>query len=178
MALLFLLPLMPGSWWNRMSTIRDYRTDLSAMDRINAWGFAINLVRDRPLLGGGFRTFTADLFEVYAPEPEHFVDAHSIYFEVLGEQGLPGLIFYVVLGILSWRACSFVIRSKSEDEQEGWLAELARMAQVSLAAYASAGAFLGLAYFDLYYNILAIIILMKVFAVDSMESPSIDEASQ
>ena len=35
------------------------------------------------------------------------------------------------------------------------------MVQVSLIGFASAGAFLGLAYFDLYYNLIAVVVLCK-----------------
>jgi hypothetical protein len=52
------------------------------------------------------------------------------------------------------------------------------MAQVSLAAFATAGAFLGLAYFDLYYNIVAIIVLVKMFAVEQIDSPRTTEATE
>ena len=177
-ATLILLPLMPVSWWGRMGTISDYQADSSAMGRINAWHFAFNLANHRPLTGGGFGTFSQDLFQIYAPEPDLFVDAHSIYFEVLGEQGYLGLIVYVLLIVSLWRACTLVIRSASDDEHNRWLTELARMAQVSLAAFASSGAFLGLAYFDLYYNIVAIIVLIKMFAVEQIDSPGTAEATE
>jgi hypothetical protein len=36
------------------------------------------------------------------------------------------------------------------------------MVQVSLVGFASAGAFLGLAYFDLYYTLIAVVVLCKV----------------
>jgi uncharacterized membrane protein len=39
------------------------------------------------------------------------------------------------------------------------------MVQVSLVGYASAGAFLGLAYFDFYYTLIAIVVLCKVVLV-------------
>jgi len=38
------------------------------------------------------------------------------------------------------------------------MATLARMTQVSLVAYASAGAFLGMAYFDYVYNLVLIVV--------------------
>ena len=35
------------------------------------------------------------------------------------------------------------------------------MVQVSLVGYASAGAFLGLAYFDFYYDLIAVVVLCR-----------------
>src|SRR5882762_660196 len=92
-----LMVLAPAQWKDRMFSTGGYE-DESAMGRINAWHFAYNLAKDRPL-GGGFRSFTADLFAVYAPNPTDVHDAHSIYFEVMAEQGFPGLIIFLsILG--------------------------------------------------------------------------------
>ena len=49
------------------------------------------------------------------------------------------------------------------------------MAQVSMLGYAVAGAFLGLAHFDLYYHLICIIVLNKVILLNE-EAPV--EASQ
>ena len=43
--------------------------------------------------------FTRYNFMLYAPEPDRVHDAHSIYFEVLGEQGFVGLAIFLALGI-------------------------------------------------------------------------------
>jgi hypothetical protein len=43
-----------------------------------------------------------------------------------------------------------------------WLADLSRMVQVSIAAYATAGAFLGMAYFDYFYNLVLIVVMSRV----------------
>jgi hypothetical protein len=43
-----------------------------------------------------------------------------------------------------------------------WLADLSRMVQVSIAAYATAGAFLGMAYFDYFYNLILIVVMSRV----------------
>jgi hypothetical protein len=47
------------------------------------------------------------------------------------------------------------------------------MAQVSMIGYAAAGAFLGLAYFDLYYTLVAVIVVCNVILqkqIDSLQS--------
>jgi len=41
------------------------------------------------------------------------------------------------------------------------------MVQVSLVGYASAGAFLGLAYFDYYYTLIALVVLCKTVLISS-----------
>lgn len=156
------LLIMPPAWFERMESIRDYRQDTSAMGRINSWSFAFNLASDRPLLGGGFDCFTPRWFNIYAPDPTDFHDAHSIYFEVLGEHGFIGLFVFLSLGFLVWRTCSGTI-SRAEFIPDGeWMSDLARMLQIGLFGYAVSGAFVGLAYFDLYYNFVAIAVATKL----------------
>jgi hypothetical protein len=57
---------------------------------------------------------------------------------------------------------------RARDEPElAELEHLGRMIQVSLVSYAVAGAFLGLAYFDLYYNLLALVVVSRVLLLSS-----------
>jgi hypothetical protein len=58
-----------------------------------------------------------------------------------------------------------------------WIADLATMIQVSIVGYATSGAFLGLAYFDLYYHLIAIVILLKV-QVQKLSEQSITAPAQ
>lgn len=161
LAIPLLLAFMPEAWYERMATIKDYQQDGSAMGRINAWSFAINVAKDRLLTGGGFETFHPDLFLRYAPVPTDFHDAHSIYFEVLGEHGFIGLGLFLLLGFLALRTGTW-IRKKTKDRADmKWNRELAAMTYVSLVGYAVGGTFLGLAYFDFYYHLIAIMVLNR-----------------
>ena len=153
--------IMPAKWYEKIATIETYELDSSAMGRINAWGFALNLAKARPLVGGGFDAFQADSFAVYAPDPEDVHDAHSIYFEVLGEHGFAGLALFLALGLFVWRSGSWIIRHTRADADRKWARDLAAMIQVSLVGYAVSGAFLGLAYFDFYYHLIAIIVITR-----------------
>ena len=145
------------------------------MGRLNSWTFAFNLARARPLVGGGFETFQPELFAIYAPEPSQSADAHSIYFEVLGEHGFVGLALFLALGISLWRSCGRTIRRARDDPDLEELEHLARMVQVSLIAYAVSGAFLGLAYFDLFYNLIAIIVIAQVLVVSHVRTDPTSE---
>jgi probable O-glycosylation ligase (exosortase A-associated) len=158
------LELMPQKWFERMNTVRTYEEDASAMGRINAWKFAFNLAKARPLVGGGFEVFRPRFFSRYAPNPEDVHDAHSIYFEILGEQGFIGMALFLTLALLAWRSCSKMAREAERRDGPAWVPELARMMQVSLFGYGAAGAFVGLAYFDLYYNLIAIVVAAKLLA--------------
>jgi probable O-glycosylation ligase (exosortase A-associated) len=142
----------PKTWTDRMATIQTYQQDPSAMGRINAWHFAWNLAVDRPI-GGGFRAFTPELFLRYAPDPTNYHDAHSIYFQTLGEQGFPGLAIFLAIMFASLARMQRLRKLTRREPEFKWAKDMAEMLQCSIIAYALAGAFLGLAYFDLYYYI-------------------------
>jgi probable O-glycosylation ligase (exosortase A-associated) len=165
-AIVMLISFMPVEWADRMHTIETYQQDASALGRINAWWFAYNLANDRPFTGGGFNCFTPKLFRTYAPEPNNHHDAHSIYFQLLGEQGYPGLFLFLTLGLLTWRTGSWIVRHARERTSLLWAGDLAAMCQVSLIGYAVGGSFAGLAYFDLPYHIMAIVVLCKALILD------------
>ncbi|MFO1257179.1 MAG: putative O-glycosylation ligase, exosortase A system-associated [Gammaproteobacteria bacterium] len=171
-ALIIFVPLilgfMPESWYQRMSTIETYEADASAMGRINAWHFAYNLAKDRPLMGGGFETFRPGLFERYAPDPEAYHDSHSIYFEALGEQGFMGLFLFLMLLSVSWRLAQKLRRRISNLVEMKWAFELVSMVQVSLIGYVVGGAFLGVAYFDLVYSLIAILVLVENYVKQTL----------
>ena len=94
--------------------------------------------------------------------PEDYHDAHSIYFEVLGEQGFIGLFLFLGLGWLAFRkANSIRARTRGSPDLQ-WAFDLVTMVQVCLVGYVVAGAFVGLAYFDLYYHLLANIVLTNI----------------
>lgn len=149
---------MPKSWHDRMATILHYEQDLSAMGRINAWWTGFNVAKDR-IFGGGYEFWTRKSFAVYAPNPTNFHDAHSIYFEVLGEHGFIGLFIFLAIAASALFTAGWISRKARNIKELEWADLLARNCSVSLVAYWSGGAFLGLAYYDLYYHIIAILVL-------------------
>jgi probable O-glycosylation ligase (exosortase A-associated) len=164
------LSLMPGTWWDRMGTIQNYEQDASAMGRINAWTYAVNLALDRPLVGGGFQAFNRQLFYKYAPVPEDFHDAHSIYFEVLAEQGFVGFFLFLGLGARAFFTAGGIVRRTRDRPELRWANDLGSMLQVSLVGYAVGGTFLGMAYFDLFYHLCALVVLTHVVVKTELEA--------
>jgi putative inorganic carbon (HCO3(-)) transporter len=157
MVIPFLIIFMPEKWGERMDTISTYQEDSSAMGRIDAWRMAINLANDRPLVGGGFEIWNGQTFQRYAPGRDARA-AHSIYFQALGEHGYVGLGLYLLLGFLTWRTGTSIIRSSTGREDLKWASDLARMIQVSIVGFAVGGAFLSLLYFDVpYYLMVAMV---------------------
>src|SRR4029450_12571980 len=66
-AIVVLPSVMPTAWLERMGTIETYDQDESANQRLNSWYVARELAKDYPIMGGGFRTFSRDIYEAYMP---------------------------------------------------------------------------------------------------------------
>lgn len=163
------LNFMPDKWFDRMDTIETYEEDASAMGRINAWYFAINLTKERPISGGGFDSFNPHNFQTYAPIPDDFHDAHSIYFQILGEQGYVGLILFLSIWALCLVYANRIRKKTKEHEDLKWAFDLSSMVQVSLIGYGVGGAFLGLGYFDFPYHLMAITLITQVIVERELE---------
>ena len=162
----------PQKYRDRMGTIQTYEEDTSAMGRILAWQTAINIARDRPLVGGGFETWTPQVYARHAPQGANVVrDVHSMYFEILGEQGFVGLALYLSMLIMAYLGAGRTARRVASVPDAGWQVDLGRMVQVSLVGYAAAGAFLGLAYFDLLFNLYAMVVLNRVILEHRLAEP-------
>ena len=95
---------------------------------------------------------------------------------MLGEHGWVGLVLFLLIAAAAWRTGSWIVRTSRNSKELRWLSDLARMMQVSVAAFAVGGAFLGLSYFDLYWNLIAILVackaMMQKAALKSEESAS------
>jgi putative inorganic carbon (HCO3(-)) transporter len=154
----------------RMDSIKTYQDDTSAMARIYAWKTAISVANARPL-GAGFEMYTGAVHARYAPQVRFEGNvsakayearaAHSIYFQVLGEHGWVGLALFLGIWLLAWRGANRLRKKGRSDPDLEWVAHLAGMCQVALVGYAVGGAFLSLAYFDLPFNLLVIIVVTE-----------------
>jgi probable O-glycosylation ligase (exosortase A-associated) len=164
-----------------MNSISNYEKDESAQGRLDAWSFALKLAKDHPIVGGGFRVFyDSRIFLSYIPDAPTSRNAHSIYFEVLGEMGFVGLFLFLALGAAALLTTQRIIKLARQKPDLKWAADLARMLQVSLLGYATAGAFLNLGFFDLYYTVLVIIVatrheVMRALAVQPVPSRAVPQ---
>jgi putative inorganic carbon (hco3(-)) transporter len=156
------IAFMPDKWTERMDTINNYEEDGSVQGRFNAWWMAYNLAKDRPILGGGFEVITPELFQRYAPNPEDLHAAHSVYFQALGEHGFVGLGLYLLLGLMTWRTGSWIVRNTAKHPEYQWAANLATMIQVSLIGFSVGGTFLSLLYFDVPYYLMTAMVVTRV----------------
>lgn len=168
-----LLAFMPDEWTERMETIRDFKSEESASSRLETWTMLWNLALDRPFTGGGFEPYQRWIFEIYNPSFDGSFSAHSIYFQVLGEHGFPGLFLFLAFWALVWKTCSSIVsQSKGRADLE-WAYWLAQMVKVSLVGYLVGGSFLNLAYFDLPYYLFVMVAITQFILRQSAQGPTV-----
>ena len=156
------IPFLPDSYTKRMSTIENHKSDESASSRVAVWKWTWEYAKDNPL-GGGFDSYRSNSFRYHTLATDTagnnsevgkklVVDKsrafHSSYFEMLGEQGWPGLLVWIWLQALGlWQMERLRRRwSKRTGAGEQWQAPLANALQQAQIIYLAGSLFVGIAY--------------------------------
>lgn len=165
------ITFMPDSWVERMNTINTYQEDGSAMGRILIWQTTLAIAAARPLTGGGFTSFYfQDIVDRFTPGTDARA-AHSIWFEVIGEHGWLGFaVWLCILAAGLWHSTR-VTRLARGRPGLGWAADLARMSQVSIVAYAAGGTFLSLSYWDFFWALMVMQAAVHALALHASTAP-------
>lgn len=171
------IPFLPASFTERADTIKDYRQDESAYTRIAVWQWTWDFAKEHPF-GGGFNSYlqnkiTYDIetkkdpkapAEEFPPESgtKQVVDEsrafHSSYFEMLGEQGYPGLVIWLLIhfgGV--WRMEMLMrLYKKRAREDEEWVAPLATALQNAQIIFLVGSLFVGIAFQPFVYMLIGL----------------------
>ena len=168
------LPLLPASFTERMSTIGNHQSDQSASTRVAVWQWTWEFAKTHPF-GGGFDAFRQDTVSydkvVTSTDGkntpigtehvlEHARAYHSSYFEMLGEQGYPGLALWLLLHILGvfqmerirrrYRNAAPEKSGSAPDagptDDKAWISPLADALQQAQIVYLVGGSFVGIAF--------------------------------
>lgn len=155
-------PFLPDSFTKRMSTISNHQADESASTRVAVWGWTLGYVEEHPF-GGGFEAYRGNHVHVelkgqsgegnsVSTKTRDAYDQarayHSSYFEMLGEQGWPGLALWLWLMLSGlWQMERIRWRWKNRAGPGcGWQVSLANALQQSLLVYMAGSLFVGIAY--------------------------------
>jgi probable O-glycosylation ligase (exosortase A-associated) len=179
---IFGLFLAPEKWRQRMDFAEEGTLiDDSARSRFNSWTYSFNLALDYPIMGGGFEAYTPTLFQKYAPNPLDVHGPHSIYFGVLAEHGFTGLVLYLSL-IGSCFLSLFQVNRRArflEPDKRANYSNYSTMLQMALVGFLSSGAFLGRAYFDYFFTLVACTaILSRLCLLEWQEAVSVPEEEE
>jgi putative inorganic carbon (hco3(-)) transporter len=158
-----ILHFMPDSFWERMNTINSYQTDTSFEARVDAWMVAWKYAVAHFPFGAGFYALQeAKIYLQYSPTGIPHA-AHSIYFQVLGENGFVGLALYLLMIVAALIDCRTVLKRTRNAPELRWANDLARMLQLSLAAFCVGGAALSLAYYDMFVLLIWLSVALKAY---------------
>lgn len=156
------LPFLPQSYYERMATIAAPGGDESASTRVAVWEWTLDYVAEKPF-GGGFDAYRGNRFAYVMPVKEvdgntttvtyrEVVDEgrafHSSIFELLGEQGWPGLLIWLALhGLGLWQMERIYRRWRgAAAEEEAWIAPFAAALQMGTLIYLVGALFQGIGY--------------------------------
>jgi probable O-glycosylation ligase (exosortase A-associated) len=148
----------PPAWQARMNP--SQALDSSGRERLNAWAFSRNLFAEYPITGGGFATFTPELFSRYAPNAADIRGPYSIYFGVLAEHGAIGLALYLTLVVAAMRS-TFRLAKWARSRDDFPVLNYAVAFRFSLIGFLVSGIFLGRAYFDYYFTFVGAIAILE-----------------
>ncbi|MEZ5709405.1 MAG: putative O-glycosylation ligase, exosortase A system-associated [Blastomonas sp.] len=169
---LMAVPFLPQSFTERMDTIREYKADESANTRLAVWKWTWEYAKNNPM-GGGFDAYrqnkitlntvetigdgTTTQIEVQQMEDEGRA-YHSSYFEMLGEQGWPGLFLWLFIHLGGIVRMEFLHRlyKRRDREDEQWVAPLALALQNGQIIYMIGSLFVGIAFQPFVYMLIAL----------------------
>lgn len=157
------IPFLPSSFTQRADTIKNYKTDESASTRIQVWSWTWEYVKEHPT-GGGFEIYRQNRIRYKIPitnleeiamdgrTSKDIVDQgrafHSSYFEMLGEQGFPGLLLWLLInlgGIWRMEMVQRIYRKRNRDDEK-WVSPLATALQNGQIIYMIGSLFVGIAF--------------------------------
>lgn len=167
-ALLVSLPFLPSSFTDRMSTIKEYKSDESASTRVAVWQWTWDYAKDHPF-GGGFDAFRGNVirYDRTATKSEGSGSQevndksrayHSSYFEMLGEQGYPGFLIWFLFHLTGLVQMELLHRKYKRTEREDmkWVSPFAVSLQNAQIIYLVGALFVGIAFQPFVYMIIAL----------------------
>lgn len=104
--LIFLIPFLPPAYFDRIETILEYlpfmgsdvRSEVSLRGRMSEYAVSFQMFRDNPIFGIGYENYAANYLKYSVKiglDPRRTErSAHSLYLEVLAEQGLIGFLMF------------------------------------------------------------------------------------
>ena len=165
------IPMLPSDFTGRMDTIAGYEADSSATTRLAIWAWTWDYAQRNPW-GGGFDAYrsskiTVETKAVQASGAVASVQArteedasrayHSSYFEMLGEQGFPGLILFLLIHVGGLVRMEIVRRRfKKAEGDQAWISPLATALQHTHIIYLIGSLFVGIAFQPFAYLLVAV----------------------
>jgi probable O-glycosylation ligase (exosortase A-associated) len=168
------------AWNTRMATITAGAEDNSIGVRLAVWKWTYNYALEHPL-GGGFNVYFIQRIDLPSETSSTGTTTlahrafHSIYFEVLGEEGWLGLGIFLAIAGLSYLSLWSVIRQCKGNPQLQWCGDLAKALMSGLTILMTCGAFIGIAFQPFLYYMFAITLSLRewLYRVEAEQAPAL-----
>ena len=163
------VPFLPSTFTDRMSTIKTYKADESASTRLAVWGWTWQYAKDHPM-GGGFEMYRQnqiryDTEKVEGTAANATIDRkltvdkarafHSAYFEMIGEQGFPGLAIWLLINVIGIVRMELLRqRYRKCPPEQAWITPLAGALQSAHIVYLLGAAFIAIAFQPFVYMLI------------------------
>jgi probable O-glycosylation ligase (exosortase A-associated) len=149
----------------------DTDHDGSFQSRLLSWDVAFKYALAHFPVGAGIEGPSA-VFNLYYPNsPSHV--SHSIYFQILGDNGFMGLGIYLTMLAIGFLNCQRIRKATRKEPALSWAYDLATMMQLSLVAFCVGGAALSLAYYDMPFILMALLSRLSTLVYQSQAEPRI-----
>lgn len=161
------IPFLPDETIQRVGSIGEYQEDGSSTNRINAWKFGTNIALASPIVGGGFKVYLLNLPSADVKIHDGYIDAHSFFFEILGEHGFVGIGLFMFIWGFAAKTCMSLRKStnvNSDTADESWYQVYARCLLIGLCGYSLGGLFNALGSYAYFYLVFASIGSLAVLA--------------
>ncbi|MDP2902558.1 MAG: putative O-glycosylation ligase, exosortase A system-associated [Methylovulum sp.] len=167
--------ILPEEWFSRMNTVESAEGDSSFMHRVMVWKMCVLIALNNPYFGGGFKAvenlpiwqkYVGDFYILdFIPTPdadfnESVRASHSIYFQVLSDQGFVGLGLFLLIIASAYIKIGQIEQRAKTNGMEDWVFNLLTMLRLSITVYCISGGTVAIAYFDFFYAVLAIIFVL------------------
>jgi probable O-glycosylation ligase (exosortase A-associated) len=149
----------------RYETLVEYESDASAESRFWNWEFCGRVGAGRPLSGGGFGYYSVQAYAQFFPEflarwPGKVWSCHNMWLQVLSEHGVAAFAVWLGLLVSSFVGLRRVAAYAKTVDKPAW-GLWAHGLQASLVGFMVTGTFLDIAYFEIYYQLLAVVAILN-----------------
>lgn len=159
--------ILPERVQTRLDQLINYEEEGSAVSRFWNWEGCKRVGLANPLTGEGFDYYSPLIYVKYYPE---FIEkygqgkvwsCHSMWLTVLAEHGIVAFLLWIFLLLSCFLSLRKIHRFSKKVDGYQWMGAYASMIEVCLVVFMIVGTFLDVAYFDVYYQIIAVVILLK-----------------
>ncbi len=175
---LFMALAAPSTYWDKIRSIADENTPAnpygSGAERYYAWKVGWGMFVDNPIMGVGQGNYpwNVGVYEKKLGFSEGFHQrslagraAHSLYFTLMPELGIIGIVLFAYMLLLTVRDLKYIQRSPANPvtAAEGALpvASLAMALEASLVGYLASGAFISVLYYPNFWLLMGFTLSLR-----------------